>query len=274
MLEQDRAHPSARSTKWMLFPPWLRRLLPQRLVAQGGLALTLLVAGFVVGLLLTAHTPRRSKPAVSRSYGAMDVTAQTALSMLDEQQQLRTQLQSLREQMSALQKDAAGSQGNLQQLQQQLEQQRQLVGLSALQGPGVHVTLDDSQRDVEPNDPSINRYVIHQQQLVSLLGVLWNGGAEAIAINDQRITDQSSVYCVGSTVVVNQALLSPPFRVQAIGDPEALERAVVNAPELRDLWERREEYGITVQIERDDQIHIPAHSGRLASHYLFEEHQQ
>ena len=50
-----------------------------------------------------------------------------------------------------------------------------------------------------------------------LVVALWHAGAEAIAINGERLVATSSIYGVGSSVLVNTAFLSPPFRLEAIG---------------------------------------------------------
>lgn len=246
---------------------WPLRAKELGLIRSGTPAL-LVGAGILLGLMLTVQTSSRSAvKRASRTYSA-DLSVQTVLNLRAEQQELRSQLQQLRAEFSDLQKEAAGSQGNLQELQSQIEEQRQLVGLTALRGPGVIVTLDDSDNNVAPDDPNLNRYVIHQQQLVTVIGVLWTSGAEAIAINDQRITDQSSIYCVGSTIVVNQELLSPPFYIQAIGNPPLLAEAVQTSPLLADLWRRQAEYGISVDVTQERLVNIPAYTGYLATQHM------
>src|SRR5207237_722849 len=87
-------------------------------------------------------------------------------------------------------------------------------------GDGVVVQLDDA-RNVSVTARDLDRSICHSTDLTDIVNTAWKGGAEAIAINDERIVNSSSVYCVGSTIMVNGTLMSPPFNVTVIGPQNA-----------------------------------------------------
>lgn len=90
-----------------------------------------------------------------------------------------------------------------------------VTGFSAVRGPGLLLTVTDGRGD----DPST---LVRSRDLATLLDALWNAGAEAVTINDQRITTTTSLHDSGSSVGVGTVTLSSPYRVRAIGDPRTL----------------------------------------------------
>ena len=60
--------------------------------------------------------------------------------------------------------------------------------------------------------------------LALLVNGLWRAGAEAIAINGQRLTARSAIRNSGAAINVNgRPPLSPPYVVTAIGDTKTLQ---------------------------------------------------
>ncbi len=232
-------------------------------------SMPLIVCGVLVGLLLSLRVgPARRVVATSRNVTS-DLSESRVLDLRARQQTLKQQLALLRDEQATLQREATSNQSNLEEIRSSIDEQKLIAGLTPLRGPGVVVTLDDSASALTPDeaeDP--NRYIIHQQQLVTLVGVLWNADAEAIAINDQRVTDQTSIYCVGSTVMVNQEFLAPPFTIRAIGDPQKLEDAVSTSHMLADLWNRQRDYGLVVSVKSKNQVQVPAYTGSISNSTL------
>lgn len=131
------------------------------------------------------------------------------------------------------------------------------AGEVPLKGPGVIVTVDDSQ--VKPkNGENPNLYVIHDDDLLRLLNELRAAGAEALALNKERLLDVSEVRCAGPTVSVNNTRFTPPYEIRAIGDPKTLESAL----RLRGgVVETLKFWGINVQVKRSDKVEVPAYKG-------------
>lgn len=227
----------------------------------------LLSGGILVGLLLTLHTGAAASTQPPSRAGGGELSAAHVLELRTRQQRLKQDLSQARTDQASLQLAATSNQSNLEEIRASIDDQKMLAGLTPLRGPGVVVVVDDSS-SLPPDAVDANRYIIHQQQLVTLVGVLWGSGAEAIAINDQRITDRTSIYCVGSTVMVNQEFLAPPFTIRAIGDPTRLEDGALHSPLLADMWLRQRDYGLEVSVKTKTQIQVPAYTGPTGNNTL------
>lgn len=121
----------------------------------------------------------------------------------------------------------------LQAMRQRTDQLADAAGLAAMHGPGLVVTLTDAQRDANgrfPRDASPDDLVVHQQDISAVLNAVWSAGAEAVQMQDQRITASSAPRCVGNTLLLGGRTYSPPYIVTAIGDPEAMQAALAAAP--------------------------------------------
>jgi uncharacterized protein YlxW (UPF0749 family) len=177
-----------------------------------------------------------------------------------EQQELKGTLAELRNDLAERQQAASARTDRLQVLQVELERQRLLAGLVAVQGPGVLVTLDDSAVRV-PRGAEPNAYIIHEYDLRDIVNLLWTAGSEAIAINEERLVSTSSVYCVGSTVMVNNTRLSPPYVIQAIGNPRVQQDYLRNPTYLWGLREKARQYGLGFEVSDAKSLTLPAYSG-------------
>ena len=139
---------------------------------------------------------------------------------------------------------------------EQLLEAKMNAGLIALTGPGLRITLDDSKRVViGEEDP--NSYFIHEQYIREILNALWNGGAEAIAVNGQRVTTHTEVFCGGSFIQINGTRQMPPYLIETIGDSRNL-TAALNFYVWDRLGELQEQYGITRKLDVLDKVMIPA----------------
>jgi uncharacterized protein YlxW (UPF0749 family) len=70
-------------------------------------------------------------------------------------------------------------------------------------------TPDDSSLRQLPTG-NLNDLVIHSQDVQAVVNGLWKAGAEAVAINGQRLVSTSAVLCVGNTLLLNGTVHSPP----------------------------------------------------------------
>ena len=97
-----------------------------------------------------------------------------------------------------------------------LTRARARMGLVAVEGPGLVVILDDSTERESPSG-NLNDLVIHSQDVQAVVNGLWAAGAEALAVNGQRVVPTSAILCVGNTLLINGTVHSPPFRFTAVG---------------------------------------------------------
>ncbi|WP_018142798.1 DUF881 domain-containing protein [Alloscardovia criceti] len=112
--------------------------------------------------------------------------------------------------------------------------------LPAIQGAGVTVTLNDSQKweqvskdkNANPND-----YVVHQQDIEAVVNAMWAGGADAITIQDQRLQPTSAIKCIGNVLLLNGKQYAPPYKISAIGDITEL-TATINSSETVQIYKQ------------------------------------
>lgn len=149
---------------------------------------------------------------------------------------------------------------------QQVQEAKMNAALVALTGSGIRITLDDSKRvDIGEEDP--NSYIIHEQYIREILNALWNGGAEAIAVNRQRVTTHTEVFCGGSVIQINGTRQMPPYLIEAIGDSRNLS-AALNFYGWFKLGDLQQQNGITRKLEVLSNVMIP--TGKLRDYHYAE----
>ncbi len=105
-------------------------------------------------------------------------------------------------------------------LVEDVEKFRMYVGDLAVEGKGVQVTLEDA--SYIPEGENVNNYIVHESHIFNVINELYISGADALAINGQRISSHSYIYCNGPVVTVDGNQYPAPFVISAIGDPNVL----------------------------------------------------
>lgn len=144
-------------------------------------------------------------------------------------------------------------------LQKELQSARLSVGLLPVEGPGVKITLSDNPKALEPGEDP-NDLLIHEDNLLMVVNDLKAAGAEAISINDQRITAMSEIRCAGTMIVVNQVRIGPPFVLLAVGNPDVLEN---NMTQKSGNLSAMQFMGIQARIEKSEKLRIPGYKGTV-----------
>ena len=135
--------------------------------------------------------------------------------------------------------------------------------MTALVGEGVIITLHDSDKAAKLGENE-NAYIIHDDDLLRVVNELRAAGAEAVAINGQRLTALSEIRCAGPTLSVNNVRSSAPFEICAIGDKKTLNNAITMRGGIVDtlaVWK------IKVEVETSDEIFIPPYEGVVPKNY-------
>lgn len=161
---------------------------------------------------------------------------------------------------------AAGSDGRIAGTVAAAERTGESVGLVPLSGPGLTVTLTDAPRDElgrYPQDVPPDALVVHQQDLQSVLNAVWAGGADAVAVQDQRLISTSAVRCIGNTLLLGGRTYSPPYVVTAIGDPDRLRSALDEEYGVQVYRQYAENYGLGYQVESPGSVEVPGYAEDL-----------
>lgn len=161
---------------------------------------------------------------------------------------LRTRLEALRAQSRA----AA--------LETEIRRLSLYAGTAPIRGPGVSVTLNDSPLAAEEDSPD---FLIQDVDLQLVVNELWTAGAEAVAVNGQRIVSTTAIRSAGKAVLVNYRVLTSPYRVDAIGDPETLRRRFAESEIAERFRTWSEVYRLSIQIDRRRTLTVPAYAGSI-----------
>lgn len=176
-----------------------------------------------------------------------------------ERERLMTELDELRGQMTAMVKNQA----QLADVAEQLELAQVHAGLVPLTGPGVIVTMKDSTLPVTPGE-NPNNYIIHDEDVLKTINDLAAAGAEAMAVNGQRLVAHSEVRCAGPTITVNGVRTAPPIVIAAVGDPEALSEAITMRGGVAD---QLKPWGIEISVAVQEEVTVPAYKGSMRLQY-------
>jgi uncharacterized protein YlxW (UPF0749 family) len=172
---------------------------------------------------------------------------------------LAEQLTGLRQEVDALTADPNDN-TNLFPL---LDEQSRYAGLQAVVGPAVTVTLDDAPTSVIAEGVEPDYLVVHQQDIQAVVNALWQGGAEAMTIQGQRVISTTGIKCVGNTVVLHGIPYAPPYVITAIGNPEQLQ-AALNSSDFIDIYKQYvDAYGLVYTEDVEPRVELPAHQGAL-----------
>ena len=123
-----------------------------------------------------------------------------------------------------------------------------IAGTAPVEGSGLVVILDDSPARRSPTgDP--NDLIVHERDIQTVVNALWAAGAEAVGINGERLTATSAVRCAGNTLLLHGTVHSPPYRIGAIGDADAMATALPTQPGMGRLGEAVMLFGLGLDVE-------------------------
>lgn len=230
---------------------------------------TLVWAGVALALGLFITAQLQAKPTIKpldEEYPRH--LAQSTIERLEaEQVGLKQEILELRRQIGVQQEEASRTKASLSAISDGLKREQVAAGLVPLLGSGITVTLNDSSVKSVPVGDKPDNYLVHEYFIRDVFNVLWANGAEAVVINGERVVGTTSVYCVGSTILVNDTRMSPPYVVQAIGDAEGMAAGLGEPAVLMDLKDVVAKYGIQFKIEPTPEITAPAYTGTLYTKY-------
>ena len=177
-------------------------------------------------------------------------------SQIDE---LTTDVNHLRSQVDEQSKKISGSVKS-----DTLIQDEMVNGATVVEGEGITMTLADpiaaSQSDQSSSTrvgTSTNIRVITDLDLQQLVSLMFQNGAEAIAINGNRLGAQTSIRKAGGHILIGMTAIQSPYTIEAIGDKSALAEAM-GEKRLASLYDSFKEAGIYPQVSKSNSITLEA----------------
>lgn len=138
------------------------------------------------------------------------------------------------------------------------------TGAGGVTGPGMsvrltQVTAEGAGTDTDPQTTDAVEGRVSDRDLQTVVNEVWAAGAEAVAVNEQRLTALSAIRSAGEAILVDFRPLSPPYEVQAVGPP-SMRAAFVGGFGGSYLQVLRD-YGIDFTVEDRREVELPASAG-------------
>jgi uncharacterized protein YlxW (UPF0749 family) len=142
-----------------------------------------------------------------------------------------------------------------------------LAGETPVTGPGLRITLADapSASAGSGTDPrqgtTADQGRVLDRDLQTVVNGLWAAGAEAVAVNGQRLTARSAIRYAGQAILVDFSPLVPPYVVQAVGDAAGLQTRFAAGAAGAYLQALRDNYGVQAAIVPSANLELPGAGG-------------
>lgn len=211
-------------------------------------------------LLVTAFTAQQTQG--GRSGRRKTDLVQFINKRRSEQKRLAASLSATRKEIAGIDLRRAKSEGVLAGHSRELASLRERAGLSPVRGPGLALTIGDAQRVPPDIGRGANLYLVNDSDLQILVNALWRGGAEAISINGERLVVSSGIRSAGSTIMINSSPLGGPYRIHAIGNPGALNKALADDSDASLLLGGdAAQFGLMLEVKPMKVLKLPGYAG-------------
>ena len=151
-------------------------------------------------------------------------------------------------------------------IKKQLDNARMNLGLVDVKGPGIPITITPKS-NIFGSSSDISRSIISEDEIVHVINSLRYIKAEAISINDYRLTPQSGIKNSGNWIWVGTAAKIDPKEkiiIKAIGDKQALSVAA-NFQGVLDYGALQNYY---CEVKESDEIIINKTTQSLKNEYI------
>lgn len=179
-----------------------------------------------------------------------------------DKESLMEELERLESQLDEIQVSASEESIIVKNLTEEINRYKEFSGMTKLEGAGVLITIDNPPSDV---NLSLEKNITYDYRLIlDLLNELYSAGAEAIAINEQRLVNNSEFRTAGNQVNVNTVPIAPPFVIKAIGNSKTLDGAL---NQRFGIVQNIREQGYYIEIKQVETLEVPAFNGSIKFNY-------
>lgn len=212
----------------------------------------LVLVGLLLGLGVTTATLSLRQPQEG-AVAARRLLEQQVRQHRADAEALATQNADLGAQIAGLQNQALSSDDPA--LLEQVQRWAVAAAQVPVSGPGLRVVLTDAPAGSSTKDDPDLR--VQDVDLQILVNGLWAAGAEAIAVNGQRLSATTAIRTAGSAVLVDLVPLVNPYTVEAIGSAADLQTSLARSTAGQHLATLRATYGIGVAITSQRRLQLP-----------------
>jgi uncharacterized protein YlxW (UPF0749 family) len=211
------------------------------------------VAALGVMAAVVAVQTDREAPANELSRAAL---VEQIESRSDQVRALQGDVAELNRSNAALASSSTRNQEQLDDMEARLRRAELVTGFSVAHGPGVEITVDNSP------DGEVDGEVL-DEDLATLVDGLFAAGAEAVAINDQRVNALGGIRNTNRAIHVNGRPVNAPYEISAIGDPRTLQARLVETSQGQQWFARVNRYEFVYDAQNVDDIRLPAAPERV-----------
>lgn len=223
---------------------------------------TVMSMGLTYGLCMQMKTVNNNGTTINLTAEQSELKSEI-LKTSEKYDDLSEEIDKLEAQLEKERENSASNNSNLATLEESIKEKNLALGLTEVTGTGVSIVLNDGNITTNNYLGNVSDLLVHDGDLIHIVNELFNAGAEAIAINGQRIISTTSIECDGNVVKVNGTKLGAPFEITAIGYPEQL--AGLSRP--GGYMELLESRGVTVNLTKQSSVKIPKYTGTVKFTY-------
>lgn len=227
------------------------------------LTASVVVAGAVLGLVAGAGVAQlRAGPLQAQDRAVLEAEVERRTAVADELAEANEQL---RLEIEAEQEAVIGEGATS--LLEATDRLAVVTGAVPVVGDGVVVVMDDAPGDgVEDQSQISDDSRVRDVDVQTVVNGLWAAGAEAVAVNGQRLTSLSTIRHAGDAIVVDLRQLARPYTITAVGDPGALQEEARTGSAGQWAAFLRDSYGIPVSVSAEDDLELPSASRLTLRH--------
>lgn len=224
---------------------------PARDRRTGRFVAGLVVILFGVMIAVSAVRTEQQRPAAAAERDQLVAQLQARQTRLDS---LQSELSALQGEVASLQRSASTARTLERDTQTTLNQVAAITGAAAVTGPGIQIRASNAPDSVG----GVADGVILDTDLQSLVNALWSAGAEAVSINGHRLTSLSAIRFAGSAITVDYKSLTPPYTIDAIGDPDTLPARLLETPGGQAWLGLKANFGIGFDTTSESNLELAA----------------
>lgn len=210
---------------------------------QVSLTIAFLALGFILSLQYRTQQVKVNDLSMQKTEDLLSLVKK----LYEKRSDLLQEVWDLRDQERIFEQNTAEGQTISTEMQKELSKLQIASGSIPLEGPGITISIP----------PKTDFHYYYYEDLAFLVNELINVGAEAVAINNFRIINTTSIFEQPNTqnITIDGNVIENPIIIKAIGDPKALQNGVSISGGFIDRL--RIEFNVSLEIKEEVKIRIP-----------------
>ncbi|GIM27979.1 hypothetical protein CPJCM30710_06450 [Clostridium polyendosporum] len=223
------------------------------------------IASIIIGVLISLNFNFK------RTSNSFQISAQQYQEAYNQRNKLYSEISNLREsnhnmtnKINKYKYSDSKAEKLIEDVNKELNYNKMIAGFSSVKGKGIKMIIRDGSTEFPEGDENnilILLRTLHDDDMIKVVNELKVAGAQAIAINNQRVLPNTEIFCSWAFLRINGEQIPAPFVVNVVGDPDVLENTLMRDDGfIRTLINR----GIEVEISKENEMIMPAEIGTIS----------